>query len=173
MNRRSTIKSLATASVALLALPGWARSWNKQTLQLYVSSFNPSQQDTLSSLVDTIIPAGDSIGARSVGVDIFLQKLLDKCYDKDVQENVKKQLAVLESNAQANYQVSFNACTQAQREALFLQFSTSTVKEEKDFFNLIKSETIRGFSTSEEVMVKYQKYKLAPGHYYGCVDVNA
>jgi len=37
----------------------------------------------------------------------------------------------------------------------------------------MKSETIRGFNTSKEVMVGYHKFKLAPGHFYGCVDVKA
>ena len=37
----------------------------------------------------------------------------------------------------------------------------------------MKSETIRGFNTSREVMLQYLNYKIVPGHYYGCVDVNA
>ncbi|MEO5582606.1 MAG: gluconate 2-dehydrogenase subunit 3 family protein [Saprospiraceae bacterium] len=173
MNRRSTLKTLASATGALLVLPGWAKSWNKDSMRFYISSFTQDQQETLSALVDTIIPAGDMIGGRSVGVDVFLQKLFDKCYEKEVQDNVKKQLAALETAAQTQFNTSFGACSQLQRETLFLAFSNSTIKEEKDFFKLLKSETIRGFSTSEEVMVKYHKFKIAPGHYYGCVDVNA
>jgi hypothetical protein len=49
----------------------------------------------------------------------------------------------------------------------------STNKAEKDFFDLIKSETIRGFNTSQKVMQEYLGYKVAPGHYYGSVDVKA
>lgn len=171
MNRRSSLKSLLTASGALLALPGWARSWNTDSMRYYTSSFTINQQETLAALVDTIIPIGDKIGAKSVGVDTFLQKLFDKCYEKEVQDNVKKQLSTLESSAQTQFSTSFGACTQAQREVLFISLSNSTIKEEKDFFNLLKSETIRGFNTSEEVMTKYLKFKIAPGHYYGCVDV--
>ncbi|MEP7323725.1 MAG: gluconate 2-dehydrogenase subunit 3 family protein [Saprospiraceae bacterium] len=173
MNRRSTLKTLASATGALLVLPGWAKSWNKDSVRLYISSFTKDQQETLSALVDTIIPVGDKIGGRSVGVDTFLQKLFDKCYEKEVQDNVKKQLAALETTAQTQFNIPFGECTQLQRETIFLALSNSTIKEEKDFFNLLKSETIRGFSTSEEVMVKYHKFKIAPGHYYGCVDVNA
>jgi hypothetical protein len=54
-----------------------------------------------------------------------------------------------------------------------LKFSVSENKNEKDFFDLMKAETIRGFNTSREVMLKYLNYKIQPGHYYGCVDVNA
>ena len=57
--------------------------------------------------------------------------------------------------------------------ALSVGFSASEQKSAKDFFNLIKSETINGFTTSKEVMLNYYHYKVAPGHYYGCVDVKA
>ena len=60
-----------------------------------------------------------------------------------------------------------------QRQELLLKFSVSEKKSEKDFFDLVKSETIRGFSTSKEVMLGYLDYKVVPGHYYGCVDVTA
>lgn len=173
MNRRSTLKNLATTAGALLALPGWARSWKVTSLKRYTSSFTKMEQDLLAAVVDTIIPAGSSIGAKSVGVDLFLQKLFDRCYEKGVQDNIKKQLASLEASAQATHTTSFVACTQEQREALFTTFFASTIKEEKDFFSLLKSETIRGFNTSEVVMTKYLKYQVAPGHFYGCVEVTA
>ena len=57
--------------------------------------------------------------------------------------------------------------------SLLLKLSASENKPEKDFFALIKSETINGFNTSKEVMTKYFNYKVAPGHYYGCIDVKA
>jgi hypothetical protein len=47
----------------------------------------------------------------------------------------------------------------------------SADKDTKDCFTLLKSETIRGFTTSQQVMEKYLNYKVAPGHYYGCVTL--
>jgi hypothetical protein len=54
-----------------------------------------------------------------------------------------------------------------------MKLADSSDKDEKDFFDLMKSETIRGYSTSREVMTNYLDYKVAPGHYYGCVDITA
>lgn len=173
MNRRDTLKQLLLASGSLIALPSWAREWSVKDLTAYSSSFTTIEQDILASLADTIIPAGDSIGALSVGVDKFLQKLINNCYDVKVQENVKAQLSALETSAQKKFSKSFVASDPSQRQELLLNLSASENKNEKDFFNLIKSETIRGFSTSKEVMVKYLKYKVAPGHYHGCVDVKS
>ena len=171
MNRRETLKQLLLASGGLIALPSWAKEWKATDFIAYSSSFTVTEQQVLAAVADTIIPAGDSIGALSVGVDKFLQKLVDKCYESKVQENVKVQLSALESSAQKVFSKSFAACDQSQRQELLMKFSTSGNEDEKNFFDLMKSETIRGFSTSKEVMTKYLKYKVAPGHYHGCVDV--
>lgn len=161
------------ASGSLIALPAWAGNWKLAEVTAHHSSFSLQAQETLGAVADTIIPAGNSIGAIAVGVDKFLQKLIDKCYEKDVQENVKLQLTALESSAQSIHGKPFAVCDQSQREQLLLKFASSPNKAEKDFFDLMKSETIRGFNTSREVMVNYLKYKPVPGHYYGCVDVKA
>ena len=171
MNRRDILKQLFVTSGGLIALPSWARDWTANDFALYHSGFSTIEQQILASVADAIIPPGNSIGALSVGVDKFLQKLFENCYDNTVQTNLKTQLASLENTARTNFSKSFADCDQAQRQDLLLKFSVSNNKNEKDFFTLIKSETIRGFSTSKEVMSKYLGYKVAPGHYYGCVDV--
>jgi len=171
MDRRNALKNLLITSGSLIALPAWANKWSIGDLTTHRSSFSVSQQETLTAVADTIIPAGNSIGALSVGVDTFLQKLIDTCYGKDVQDNVRIQLEGLEGSAQTKFKKSFSQCDQSQRQELLEKLSASEVKAEKDFFTLIKSETIRGFSTSKEVMVNHLHYKVVPGHYYGCVEV--
>ncbi len=137
----------------------------------HLSSFSATEQEILASVTDTIIPAGNGIGALAVGIDKYLQRLIDKCYEKDVQDNVKTQLKGLNESAKTAFGKSFARCDQQQREKLLLQLSASEKKPEKDFFTLVKSETINGFTTSKEVMLNYFHYKVAPGHYYGCVNV--
>ena len=161
------------ASGALIALPSWANEWTKGDLNVARSGFTSTEQEILASVADTIIPPGNSIGALSVGVDKFLTKLISDCYDKEVQDNVKNQLSGLESSAQKTHSKSFTGCDQSQRQELLLKLSSSENKSESDFFKLMKSETIRGFNTSREVMMTYLNYKPVPGHYYGCVDVKA
>ena len=171
MNRRDTLKKLILTSGGLIALPAWANGWTIGDLTAHHSSFSGAEQDLMASVADTIIPAGDSIGAISVGVDKYLQKLIEKCYEQEVQDNVKTQLMGLDASAQNTYGKSFASCDQLQRQNLLITLSTSEPKEEKDFFSLMKSETIRGFNTSKEVMTDYLRYKIFPGHYFGCVDV--
>jgi hypothetical protein len=172
MDRRKAIKNLAIVSGGLITLPQWMVSCGISDTTIHQTSFSIAEQKILASVADTIIPAGNSIGALAAGVDKFLQKLIDDCYEKDVQNNVKIQLKNLEGSAKAANKKPFADCPQAQREELLLKLSASRDNAEKDFFDLLKSETIRGFNTSQKVMQEYLGYKVAPGHYYGCVDVN-
>jgi len=173
MNRRKLLKQLAIATGGLVTLPQWMISCGVSDSNVHATSFSSLEQQLLAKVTDTIIPAGNSIGALSVGVDKYLQKLIDDCYEKDVQDNVKDQLNGLEKSAKTKFKKSLVDCSQAQRQELLLALSSSNVKTEKDFYTLIKSETIRGFNTSQKVMQEYLNYKVAPGHYFGCVDVKA
>ena len=170
MDRRNAVKKIMIASGTLISLPFWMTGCENGDTATHLSSFSVAEQELLASVTDTIIPAGNDIGALAVGVDKFLQKLIDDCFERPVQDNVKTQLKALETSAKATTGKSFAQCTQLQRQELLVKLSVSTNKAEKDFFIFMKSETIRGFNTSKEVMEKYLKYKVAPGHYYGCVD---
>jgi hypothetical protein len=178
MDRRNALKNIAIVSGGVITLPQWMVSCGISDSATHPTSFSNAEQKILASVADTIIPAGNpiaigTIGALSVGVDKFLIKLIDDCYEKDVQDNVKLQLKNLDESAKATYKKPFPDITQNERENLLLKLSASQNKPEKDFFDLVKSETIRGFNTSQKVMTEYLGYKIAPGHYYGCVDVNA
>jgi hypothetical protein len=173
MTRRETLRNLFVTTGALVALPSWGREWTKADMFFHVPTFTTSEQALISSVADTIIPPGNSIGALSVGVEKFLQKLFDVCYEPEARENIKKQLANLDLATQKEYGKSFADCDQSSREKMLLKLEASIDQSEKDFYKTIKSETIRGFNTSKEVMTNYLKYKSAPGHFYGCVDLKA
>lgn len=171
MDRRKALKNITIVSAGLITLPQWMISCGASETTVHQTSFSIIEQKILASITDTIIPAGNSVGALSVGVDKFLQKLIDDCYEKVAQDNIKAQLKVLDASADSTHKKHFADCSQSQREELLLKLSKSEKKEEKDFFDLMKSETIRGFNTSQKVMQEYLGYKVAPGHYYGSVDI--
>ncbi len=172
MDRRIAIKEMMMATGGLVALPGWARGWTRADVTIEQHIFSPPDEKTLSMIVDTIIPAGtEGVGGISEGVDQFLVRLLDQCYEKDVQENVVHQLANLDQKAKALHGRYFSQCDQEPREALLEALSISEDDSEKDFFDLIKRETLRGFRTSRKVMMRYYDYRVAPGYYFGCVDI--
>jgi hypothetical protein len=171
MNRRALLQNIMLASGTLVALPSWAEGWQIKTLQTK-GWLSPSESLLLSAAVSAIIPDGKEPGALKVGVDKFLIKLFEDCYTEEQRKSIQSGLLQLENHAQSYFSTSFGNCSQQQKENILLKMGDSQVKSEKDFFNTIKSETIRGYSTSKEVMVNYFKYKVVPGHWYGCVNVN-
>jgi hypothetical protein len=173
MNRRTAFKNLVIASGGLITLPAWMQSCGISNTNTHHSSFSADEQSILAAITDTIIPAGNTIGALSVGVDKYLQKLLDDCYEKPAQDNFKKQLQALNNKAKAAYSSGFTACKPQQKKEALMKLASSSIKEEKEFYDLVKAETIHGFNTSQQVMEGYLNYKIAPGHYYGCVNVKA
>ena len=76
MNRRHTLKTLLVSTGRFMALPSWVNGWTMINLTAHHTSYSILEQDLLASVADTIIPAGNSIVALSVGVDKYLQKLM-------------------------------------------------------------------------------------------------
>lgn len=172
MNRRNALINLLVASGTVVSLPFWMQSCGISESDEHTTNFSPKELQLISAVADTIIPAGTTIGALSVGADKYLVKMLDDCYETEVRENVKKQLVAVDEFSNNTYNKKFTNCTPQEREKTLIHFADSGVKEEKEFFDLVKSETIKGFATSREVMADHLGYKVAPGHYYGCVEAN-
>lgn len=162
---------MVLASGSLIVLPTWMKAAGISNSPTHLSSFTPAEQIILANVADTIIPAGNSIGALSMEVDKYLQKLVDDCYEATDQENIKNQLKALEASTISTNGKSFSACSPVQKQEALQKWSASETKAEKDFFNVMKRETIYGFTTSKKVMQDYLNYKVAPGHYIGCVNV--
>lgn len=173
MNRRTTIRNLLAVSAGMAALPAWAMEWTPDGLRnLKQGSFlNEAETEILSAVADTFIPRGEAIGALDVETDLFLVKLFTHCYETTVQENIRKQCHQLNVAAMQAFHKPFSACSQSEREGMLLAFPASGDASKIDFFELIKSETIRGFLTSRKVMREYSDFVVAPGHFRGCVAI--
>ena len=173
MNRRESLSHILVASGALIALPSWAKGWDLSGIPVTNGVFNEKEIALLTSVADTIIPAGNSIGALAVGVDKFLVGLFSRCYETPIQDSIKQVLAAVDAQALGQFNKSFADGNQPSCLLVVSQMLNNEDKSLKDAMNLIKSETIRGFTTSKEVMTTYLNYKVIPGHYYGCVPVNS
>ena len=164
---------MASAVGGFISLPAWANGWTAETVRSTRQILSGSQIDLLANLVETIIPATDTPGAKALNVHQFVQKMVADCYDKTAQGNLQKGLDSLDGLAQTAYSKPFTEGDAAQRTALVTQLSKSTDSAQKDFYSLVKNLTIRGYMTSEYVMTNLTHYQFIPGHYYGCVPVQA
>jgi len=171
MNRREVLKNAALSAGGFIVLPTWVEAWSPSTLQKSASYLAGEHEALLVSVVDTIIPTTDTPGAKDLGVPDFVQKMLVDCYEKDVQENIKKGLEKTNAIAKDRYLRTFINCNSLQRKDVLGKLAMSTEQAQKDYLALVKSLTILGFTTSEYVQTQHLKYNQAPGHYYGCVPV--
>ena len=171
MKRRLLLKSLSASVGALLVMPTWANNWNLQSVGTQTSFLNVEQTNLLSEMVSTIIPEGKIQGAKSLGVPAFIEKMIKDCYEKNAQDDFKKGLENVEIASNSAYNQAFISLSIAQKQELLKKMEVSTDAKQKEFYALVKNLTIQGYTTSEYVMVNYLKYEMAPGHYYGCVNV--
>ncbi len=165
--RRIALKQIALAIGGLVALPAWANGWTPATAQPLQPFLSAEQTALLADITETIIPASDTPGAKALDVPAFVQKMLEDCYEKPVQETVKTGLATVETLANARFGKPFAQGDATQRQAVLTAMATEPAQ--KDFIALIKNLTIQGYTTSEYVLTKHLHYVMAPGHYYGCV----
>lgn len=171
MKRRLLLKSLSASVGALLVMPAWANNWNLQSVEIQTSFLKVEQANLLTEIVSTIIPEGKIQGAKSLGIPVFIEKMIKDCYEKNAQDDFKKGLKNVEMISKDAYNQSFINLSVPQKEELLKKMEVSTDAKQKEFYGLIKNLTIQGYTTSEYVMVNYLKYEMAPGHYYGCVNV--
>lgn len=183
MDRRKSLKILGGSALGIagLVLADW--KWQLVDQMTHKGFFTFKEEQLITAIADTIIPAGlppkvatpdaKPIGALSTGTDKFLYRLFEYCYEQEDQDLIRSQLAALDRTTKDTTGKAFAENSQAEREKLLLAFGESEDESERKFFNLMKSQTINGFTTVKEVMVDYRGYKVAPGFFKGCVEVNA
>jgi hypothetical protein len=174
MDRRKSLKLIggSVAGIAGLVLADW--KWQIVDRITHTGFFSFDDEQLISAIADTFIPAGlppklptpdaQPIGALSTGTDQFLIKLFEQCYEREDQELIKAQLKALKKSG-------FEDLSPEEKEKALMALKDSENEEEKMFYDLMRSNTIMGFTTVKEVMADYRGYKVAPGFYHGCVDV--
>lgn len=174
MKRREAIRNLSLSIGGMISLPAWAsEGWNVATVQLNNTTFTNPELVILTDIVEAIIPESNTLGAKSVGVPAFIQKMLADCYEPASIENVKKGFESLENTAKTTLKQSFTALTLSKKQEMLLVIEQGTDANQKEFYGLLKNLTILGYTTSEYVQTTFLNYNMAPGHYYGCVPVKA
>lgn len=170
MQRRTILKNVAATVGALVALPAWAHGWNQQNLK-NTTLLTAAEDNLLAEVVETIIPATDTPGAKELGVHRFVQKMVTDCYDQKAQENLTNGLDQLDQYSQATFKKPFAEGTPAQRIHLLEGMELSDEPAKKSFFSMVKSLTIQGYTNSEYVMTNLTHYEMVPGRFHGCVPV--
>lgn len=171
MDRRLVLKQLVFLTAGSFFLPAvFSKSSIKPLKDLNI---DPETQALLASVADTIIPETDTPGAKELNIHLFVMKMIDDCYEKEVQERFFNGLVQLDKLNETRYGKSFESSSVSERLALLTDIQNKKV-EDKDvlfFFPLMKKLTLDGYLNSEYVMINLIKYELIPARYNGYFPV--
>lgn len=206
MDRRDAVKSVAfllggalSATTIGVFLEGC--NTNNSTDTKGSNLFSAEQDQLITELADTIIPATKTPGAKAAGVGPFIAMMIKDCYPKEAQEVFVKGLEDLEARSKKEYGNSFLKMSVKEREQLVGKLRDETVAaqkaegekndkkepvkkelsaplEAKDryagtsyFFAIARDLTLLGYFSSEIGATQALEYVDIPGRYDGCVDM--
>ena len=194
MQRREALKLLMAGGV-LPALPTnlfaffqGAHPASGYTLR----TLNPHQNDTVVAMIDQIIPATDTPGAKSARVNEFIDVILTDWADDEERKNFLDGLAGVDKQSNELFGKNFVDASPAQQVTLLRAMDESvaaqrvrrmrhgnTIPEERDkqlrgeFFNVFKGITVHGYYTSEIAFSQELNLQIIPGAHHGCVSLPA
>lgn len=164
MNRRQAI---AIGAVAAIGIPAGLLYWNKSKIK-EPKEFSADEMSVLSKTTDAIIPETDTPGAKSLGVDLFVAKMIQDCYPAETQKQFKAGLKTFEEKSKTAFSKKVSDLSAAETIEVL-----KTFPQDETFIDLLRSLTIKGYSSSEYVMTNIQDFEFIPGRYIGCVNLNS
>lgn len=179
MKRRDVLKGLGLSMGYVVATPTvisiLQSCKNESTTAEWMPTFlSPDEGQVLKNIVDLIIPTtDDSPGAVDVNVHKFIDAYLDKVSDEGEQKAYKKGMEAII----ATLGKPVKNCKSEDYDAVLAKyFSTDANIADLDESAMktlqgIRSRTIWGFKTSEEIGEKVLVYDPVPGLYNGCISL--
>ena len=196
MQRRDLLRMMAMGA-ALPAMPtelfAMIQEANAQVAQGYaLRTLNPQQNATVVAMIDLIVPATDTPGAKGVRVNEFIDLILTEWCLPEERANFLTGLADVDKQSNELFGKKFVDATAAQRTALLRAMDeasfaarsgwrharASTTPETFDqqmkgeFFNVFRGITLHGYYTSEVGFTQELKLEIIPGAQHGCVPVS-
>lgn len=174
MNRRIAIRNMALILGSVAVLPSCLNdNKGKPVIQLKHLKLGAEQENLVNNLTETILPKTNTPGAKDLGINLFVFKMIDDCFDQKGQDDFMAGLTAFGEAADKKYGKSFNEITEAERTA----FANDIEKQSKDpnnkdkdskalnFYWTVKGQTVFGYTTSKYFMTEQIVYELVPGRY--------
>jgi hypothetical protein len=172
MSRREAIRRAALlAGVALSAewLPIVDRA---STAAAQVQHLAPAQSAIVSAVSERILPRTDTPGAIDVGVPAFIDLLYGEFMTPAERQLLVDGLTRVETMAKSTAGASFPTLGADRQDAIIRAIALDEEGRPQSFFGLIRSATILGYFTSEQVGRNVLHYDPVPGGYDGCVPID-
>lgn len=168
MERRTALKDMVMIAGGITFLPSCLNKKKKATIALKNFEISADHERLLAEIASTLIPETDTPGAKEMGSHLFVLKMLDDCYEKDMQQKFVQGLDQLEDITKKQFSNLFIHCTADQKEKMLQVIENKELPSQEvyDFYNIMKERTIQGFLTSKYVVLNIQKYEIIPSVKY-------
>ncbi|PSL44208.1 gluconate 2-dehydrogenase subunit 3-like protein [Chitinophaga niastensis] len=173
VNRRSAIKQLLYVSAGMALLPACLQHTTRASLALKNIKVDGQQEKMLAELVEAIIPATTTPGAKALSAHLFTLIMIDDCYTKEDQQKWLSGLQQFNKLCIAKNGYAFEKCTPVQS-AAFLEERETKKTDNSDisfFYNTTKHLTIQAYISSKYFLTNVQIYELVPARFKGCVPL--
>ncbi|MHA8103437.1 gluconate 2-dehydrogenase subunit 3 family protein [Aquirufa nivalisilvae] len=173
ISRREWVKGMALATLGTVAF--YDLSAQKIPVKQTSEKSKPwttKQDQQLNEWVGVIIPESTIPGAVSLGVPVFIKTMLDDCYEISAQDTFRKVVDGFTDSFESYAKKPWTQASQAEKEQfLFAMAQGNLGADAQKAMSTLKGLTIQGYTSSEEIMVKYYHYVMAPGFFNGCAPV--
>jgi hypothetical protein len=154
ISRRNWVKGMALATLGSVVFT------DLKAADAPIIQWSADQDSLLNNWMGVIIPESSIPGAVLLGVPAFVKTMLKDCYEPKTSENLVKDLAALPT---------IDKVSESEKEQLFFQIEKGKMgADAQKAIATLKGLTIRGYMTTEYVMVNHLNYVMAPGFFNGC-----
>jgi hypothetical protein len=182
MNRRKAVGSiLGLTGIGFISLTGtkyfFGESLQKRgKLEAYI--------DLITELVDVLIPATTTSGAKAAQVQDYIIDYMENCSTSKEYNNFLIGLNDLQEASYGKFDCLFEKCSVEQKVELLEDFENNPYSKGillkisnkirgRSFYNILKSLTIEGYCTSYIGATEHLKYIAIPGEYLPITELKA
>lgn len=189
MDRRAALKKtvMAAGTVALVpSLFSLLQSCQQKPRLSWEPIFlSVDQAELISTLVDTLLPKTETPGALDVKVDMFIDLVFAKLFNKEGQDAMIAEMNGFDAFSSEKYGSSFIELSTEDRAAFLKEEESKSGKyngkvwgtavgeqQPVGFYRTIKSLALWGYFSSEEIGKNVLNYDPVPGDYLGCIPLS-
>jgi Gluconate 2-dehydrogenase subunit 3 len=197
MQRRELLRLLAAGAALPVLSPSLLAHFQEAQAQVGSSyklrTLGPQQNALVVTMIDLIIPATDTPGAKGARVNEFIDVILTDWATESERQAFLNGLAGVDKKSNELYGKNFVDASVDQQTTLLRAMDDAamaahgnrrprhgnTIPEERDkqlqgnFWDVFKGITIHGYYTSEIGFTQEENLQIIPGAYHGCVPLTA
>ena len=171
ISRREAIRRAALLAGVALA-PAWLDLVDRARSAAQTQYLSAAQRTVAGAIADRILPRTDTPGAMDVGVPAFIDLLYGEFMTPAERQMLTTGLDAVEAAGKAAGAASFSVLGVDRQDTVLRVIARAEEGQPQGFFRLIRSATILGYFTSEQVGRNVLHYEPIPGRYEGCIPID-